>query len=516
MSLTEERTALMKERLALVEQSALEAQMVLQAQLTGPPKCSLAMYAARSMIRHPQDAQTWVLIFRDGSTDIFVDPNDSVATLKDWMNTGVRIWFHVPEKWGKKPLEPTRRRPAPLVVSGLVKVGKTFEVLLIVTTVMALDVDFDIGQRYEPVVLQLDDELQAFLLPLGVDGAPDIEGARFLRDNFLKDLLLYGPRHVIWTITGSSMALVWMNIAEAPPNGHVLIQHGRTLHLPAIVDDTQMHLVWNQLQERAPDALPVELRLASEPTPAFLTLLVEEYISKGQPRDVREFVGVCVQDYLVSESVRDWWYAFALMSRAERRAIFDLAFVTHGLDPVLALNRGLSAFLTPHLVCAPDGLNCYLRSPHHRQLIQVPFDCAGRGCGLLHCPEYQGPGAADFKLDVQALACLLDTAVPWQQWHHQPWFSTAINSQWNNSDRALFQNNPENYNSAELLFIFYLRLCRNCLAHEKPWPEQLLADPLARQLPPFEGKDVDLVMVLPDLLGIPLTAILEKVARALA
>ncbi len=91
------------------------------------------------------------------------------------------------------------------------------------------------------------DELQAFLLPLGVDGAPDVAGARFLRDSFLKDLLLYGPRHVIWAFTGSSMALVWISIAEAPPNGHVLIQHCRALDLPAVVDDAQMQLVWSQL-----------------------------------------------------------------------------------------------------------------------------------------------------------------------------------------------------------------------------------------------------------------------------
>lgn len=88
----------------------------------GPPNHNLAMYAARSMMRHPEDAQTWVLTFRDGSTNIFVDPNDTVATLKDWLNTGVCSGFHVPENWGEKPLEPTRRGPAPLVVRGLVKV----------------------------------------------------------------------------------------------------------------------------------------------------------------------------------------------------------------------------------------------------------------------------------------------------------------------------------------------------------------------------------------------------------
>ena len=91
------------------------------------------------------------------------------------------------------------------------------------------------------------DELQAFLLPLGVGGTPDTAGARFLRDSFLKDLLLYGPRHIIWAITGSSMALVWISIAEAPPNGHVLIQHCRALDLPAVVSDAQLQLVWSQL-----------------------------------------------------------------------------------------------------------------------------------------------------------------------------------------------------------------------------------------------------------------------------
>lgn len=60
------------------------------------------------------------------------------------------------------------------------------------------------------------------------------------------------------------------------------------------------------------------------------------------------------------------------------------------------------------------------------------------------------------------------------------------------------------------------RLCRNCLAHEKPWPERLLADPLTSEMPAFEAKDVDLLMVLPDVLGISLTAVLEKLAGALA
>lgn len=39
----------------------------------------------------------------------------------------------------------------------------------------------------------------------------------------------------------------------------------------------------------------------SEPTPAFLTTLVEEYIAMGQPKDVRHFVGSFIRDKMVSE-----------------------------------------------------------------------------------------------------------------------------------------------------------------------------------------------------------------------
>ncbi len=38
----------------------------------------------------------------------------------------------------------------------MLQVGKTYEILVVLTTVMAIDADFGVGQRYEPVVLQLD------------------------------------------------------------------------------------------------------------------------------------------------------------------------------------------------------------------------------------------------------------------------------------------------------------------------------------------------------------------------
>lgn len=156
------------------------------------------------------------------------------------------------------------------------------------------------------------------------------------------------------------------------------------------------------------------------------------------------------------------------------------------------------------------------------------------------------------NVDWQDLAQEVDRAVPWQEWQNQAWFKRAICSPWNSADKKKFYKDPSNYNSAADLFIFYLRwgdlfcfyedwilaywstqnsmhfcngeytsalqcrLCRNCLAHSKAWPEEHLEDPLTNQLPPFSADDVDMVSVLPDVLGMPLTAILERMSTALA
>ena len=67
------------------------------------------------------------------------------------------------------------------------------------------------------------------------------------REYSSKQLLVYGPPHVLWVITGSSMALVWLSMARAPTNGHCLLHHCTELVLPAIVGADQMQLVWEHL-----------------------------------------------------------------------------------------------------------------------------------------------------------------------------------------------------------------------------------------------------------------------------
>ena len=66
------------------------------------------------------------------------------------------------------------------------------------------------------------DEVQAIFLPR-VGGKLDAAGAEYVRDVFMKRLLVYGPRTMLWCLTGSSMVLTWVSIARMPPNGFTVI-----------------------------------------------------------------------------------------------------------------------------------------------------------------------------------------------------------------------------------------------------------------------------------------------------
>lgn len=82
---------------------------------------------------------------------------------------------------------------------------------------------------------------------------------------------------------------------------------------------------------------------------------------------------------LFVQSVNDWRAAFTLMSENERRAIYELSFVYYGFDPVRALSRGLLKYLEPHMTTSGNGMTKYLKSPHHRQLLQA------RQLHLIYC-----------------------------------------------------------------------------------------------------------------------------------
>ena len=63
------------------------------------------------------------------------------------------------------------------------------------------------------------DELQALLQPLNERGEPDLDGVSYIRDVVLRHILVASPDHVLWAVTGSSMASVWTALAAMPVNG---------------------------------------------------------------------------------------------------------------------------------------------------------------------------------------------------------------------------------------------------------------------------------------------------------
>ena len=154
-------------------------------------------------------------------------------------------------------------------------------------------------------------QLQAwFILPPGESDLPN--RAR----GFIKTILCKMPRNAAVAATGSSMCLVWSNVANMPPNGVALVAHNRTLTLPA-VDAVGAEVAWAYLcttrQSSGRAALPPDLyKLYSAPHPAMLTYLCNEYINSGAEKyaeDVSQmngFVQVHERDKVIFE-VRSLW-----------------------------------------------------------------------------------------------------------------------------------------------------------------------------------------------------------------
>lgn len=61
------------------------------------------------------------------------------------------------------------------------------------------------------------DEFHNLLLPETVRGDARMDASSHVRDVLVKQLLIEGPCSVAWSITGSAMVMVWMEIAQLPP-----------------------------------------------------------------------------------------------------------------------------------------------------------------------------------------------------------------------------------------------------------------------------------------------------------
>ena len=70
--------------------------------------------------------------------------------------------------------------------------------------------------------------------------------AAFVLDMHLKRLLLYGPRHVLWALTGYSRGCVWIALEKVSTMGQDLVEHCLEVHLAASYTSQHMELVWRE------------------------------------------------------------------------------------------------------------------------------------------------------------------------------------------------------------------------------------------------------------------------------
>ena len=86
--------------------------------IAGPLRRNLQCWAP-ILQQHPGCKSAWTVTHSDGRTGVFVDPADTVAEIRKWLE-GLHKRF-APEWLGKQTLA-GMERPAPLIINGFNKV----------------------------------------------------------------------------------------------------------------------------------------------------------------------------------------------------------------------------------------------------------------------------------------------------------------------------------------------------------------------------------------------------------
>ncbi|GIL77449.1 hypothetical protein Vretimale_2913 [Volvox reticuliferus] len=402
----------------------------------------------------------------------------------------------------------------------------------------------------EVPVLVLCDEVQNLFLPT-FNGKLDVSGAAYIRDTFMKPLLLYGSNTMLWCMTGSSMAQTWISLANMPPNGYPLITGSSAVHLPATYSPEHMSLAWELLKGSKPHVeLDPKLLELCPPSIALLTFLVDDWIDEAYPRDVAAFVHGFMRTKLIDESLKEWKLGLEGMPLSQRLTVLDLAFPDVGARIDTELHPGLRRFLEPHLDRKDDG-RYYFRDSYQRQIVRLLFNKDGTlreswsslkfsatimqldtSWNLLRLGEaadnllepqssrwweHEKPpaGLDEFTAKLQAIADKAATKLasdqggvvglgPQELWERQSWFQKVLSSKWNDRDRAKAKGFKQARCSHLAMLVFYLRLSRNVLAHAKPWDQEY-------DIP----VDVNVIEVLPRVLGQSLFDFNEDIVDAL-
>ncbi|EFJ42590.1 hypothetical protein VOLCADRAFT_107224 [Volvox carteri f. nagariensis] len=399
-------------------------------------------------------------------------------------------------------------------------------------------------EAVEVPVLVLCDEVQSLFMPT-INGKLDMNGAAYIRDTFMKQLLVYGSHTMLWCMTGSSMAQTWISLADMPPNGYMVITSASAVNLPASYRPEHMSLVWELLKGSHASVVTLDPRLLElcPPSIALLTVLVGDWINAGCP-EVAAFVPTFMRTKLIDESLKEWKLGLEGMPLSQRITVLDLAFPDVGARIDTDLHSGLQRFLAPYLVRKNDGCY-YFRDAHQRQIVQLlinedgtlreswssaEFSASlmqkdtlwnllrlGESADYLLGPhasrrwECQKPpaGMDEFKANLQAIADKTATKLasdqggvvlgPQELWERQSWFQKVLSSKWNDRDRAKSKDYKQARCTHLAMLVFYLRLSRNILVHGKPWDQE-------------HDIRMDVIEVLPRVLGQSLSDFNQDIA----
>ncbi|KAG2495588.1 hypothetical protein HYH03_006188 [Edaphochlamys debaryana] len=331
----------------------------------------------------------------------------------------------------------------------------------------------------EVPVLVLLDEAHSLFLAI-IDGQPDTGGRAYFRDSVMKDLLVSGPRTVLWCLTGSSMSHVWISLAEMPAYGTPPpILNASAVHLPVSYSAGHMRLAWEQLQERYArfgPLDPVMLELCPPSVPLLATM-VSAWFDVGRPTGTHGTTSArhFLRHSLVDESFHEWMRSLGPLPAAQGAAVLALSSPGVGAWADTDLHPGLRRFLEPSCLDRKADGRVYLRDAYQRQVTRSQFNRDGTlrdrwsyvelgptldqldaGWNLLRLGEaaeyLMGPGAGrrwdgeerpawvrEFEARLQALASDVGARLaseygggggpepgPRELWERQPWFQRVL------------------------------------------------------------------------------------------
>ncbi|KAK9838046.1 hypothetical protein WJX74_010463 [Apatococcus lobatus] len=408
----------------------------------------------------------------------------------------------------------------------------------------------------DPLLVLLD-EVQFLLMPGKVGSAHEVdeEGAVFMRNVLLKDLLMTAPMSQIFALTGSSMALLWQSLAKVPRNGFSpLLMHSK-VQLPSVFPRPHLKAVRDQLK------VPPAFSKLAPPTPACLTAAAVTWLEiAGKRPSAAEHIAQWVAEKLVTEYLEDWGRAMFLLSLAQRLKLLQLASPERGLDAIYrgclwtALGAGLAAYLGPH--CEKTRLGTlYLRSAEARIALQTLINDDGQlnldwkpelgNSRLLtlgirrdlhavgetvyniansnHLKQLEAKGITPAGIKqleewLQVLATDLNRKSPAASWDSSPWFRRLLRSVNTSEDAKTYQAAREKLADAATVMTaneklkWVLRFCRHIPSHEGFPAEAFQPDPGDADLPhamPIEE-------TLPAILKCSMPAFLNRLAQARA